>query len=117
MDAPGGSGPVGSPITEPQPHDGDKAQAMSQVQMALDLLSQALPGLGAQTPEGEAVLKALQALSKKVGIKAQQHGNLVPAQIEMMKNAAVGGPDVAQLLAMQRGGGQQQPPGPGGPFQ
>ena len=114
-DAGAGAGPGGSPLTQPGKHEGDKAQAMTQVQMAIDLLSQSLPGLGVMTPEGEAVMSALKALSRKVGVKAQQNAALLPAQIEMMKNAASGGPEVAQMLALQRGAGQQRP-GPAGPF-
>lgn len=101
-------------MSQPQGNQGDKAQGIAMVQMAIQVLGQAIPKLGVMTEEGQAVLAAVKALSKKTGQKAGEAQSLMPAQIEMMKNAAGGGPDVAKVLAMQRGAGG--PPGAGGPF-
>lgn len=109
--APDSAGPLGSPGMHPQDMKGEQAQGLAMAQMAIETLSMSLPLLGAQSEEGEAVLSALKALTRKLGMKAQQHEGLVPAQIEMLKNSAAGGPDVSTLLAMQGGqGGQQSQP-------
>lgn len=120
MPGPGGPGPtgpgaLGSPMPTPNENEGHKAMALAQVKMAIDLLARAVAGFGAASEEGDAVFSAFKSLQRKLGLKAGEHGNLVPAQIEMMKNATVGGPDTGQMLAMQRARPPQ--PGPGGPFQ
>ena len=103
-------------MSKPQGNQGDKQQGMAMVQLAIQVLGQAVSKLGVLTEEGQAVLSALKSLSKKTGQKGQEAQSLMPAQIEMMKNAAGGGPDVAKVLAMQRGAGGGAPPGAGGPF-
>lgn len=106
---PDSAGPLGSPGMHPQDMQGEQAQGLAMAQTAIELLSMSLPLLGAGSEEGDAVLSALKSLTKKLGMKAQQHEGLVPAQIEMLKNSAAGGPDVSTLLAMQGGQGGQQP--------
>ena len=106
--ATGAAGPAGSPMTNPQQMEGERAQGLAMAQTAIELLSMSLPMLSVQSEEGEAVLSALKSLSRKLGIKAQNQSNLMPAQIEMLRNSQVGGPDVATMLAMQGRGGQPQ---------
>lgn len=110
---PQATGPLGSPGMHPQEASGEHAQGMAMAQSAIEMLSMSLPLIGAMSDEGEAIMTALKSLTKKIGLKAQQHGELVPAQIEMLKNSAAGGPDVSTMLAMRGGGqgGMQSQPG------
>jgi hypothetical protein len=108
----GGAGPTPSPMQTPQPAAGLAQNSKVQVQMALDMLQQSLPGLGVTTPEGKAVLAALTTLSKTFGPQEAKSRELIPTEI-------------MQLLASlpQAGGaspGQRQiaaapPPGAGAP--
>ena len=71
-------GPQGAPMAQPMPNDGARQMGMVQVETAMQLLEQALPTLGSNTPEGAAVLKAMSVLSKP--FNRQQAQPLVPAR-------------------------------------
>ena len=75
--------PVSAPMTTPQPAEGKRQGAMVHAQMAIDLLEQALFGLGSETPEGHAVLNALRTLSSKFGHTEQKDKarGLIPAEV------------------------------------
>lgn len=82
-------------MAQPTPNDGARQMGFVQVETAMQMLEQALPTLGSNTPEGEACLKALQALSRV--INRQKSQDLVPAQIQEMARAQQQSP-IAQLM-------------------
>jgi hypothetical protein len=57
------------------------ANARMQVTMAMDVLGQALPALDVKSAEGQAVLKALQTLSKAFGESANKSRDLIPSEV------------------------------------
>jgi hypothetical protein len=83
--APGGPGsapmapPAGTPAMSDQKASGEIEQAKANVQMAMQILEQALPQLGSDSDEGATVLKALSMMSKTFAGKKQQ--DLVPAEL------------------------------------
>jgi len=98
-------GPVSAPMTSPQPNEGEKQQAMAQVQMAIDLLEQTLPPFGSETEEGQTVLNALKTLSGKFASKKDKARGLIPAEIMNL---------VASLPKGAGAGAGAPPPPPGG---
>lgn len=78
---PGGGGPTGAPMATPEPMAGLKANAKMQVTMAMDVLGQALPNLDVKTAEGQAVLKALQILTKAFGESSSGSRDLIPSEV------------------------------------
>lgn len=111
---PGTSKPgPGSQMPQPQEKEGLKEAARVNVQIAMNMLEQALPVFGSETKEGKAVLKTLNQLSKDFG--DSDTSDLHPAEIRQMVGAmpqSGGGSDVQKMLmqqAMQKGGGQGQP--------
>jgi hypothetical protein len=102
-------------MSTPQEPEGAKQGGMVQIAMALELMQQALPQIGAHTEEGKSVLKALTQLAKHFGHPKQKE--LIPAEVAQMVGAMPsvggGGPD---LQAMMKGpGAPQQMKPPGGP--
>ena len=93
---------------------------MSHVHIAMTLLQQALPDLGADTPEGAAVVKALSGLSRLAG--KHDNSDLVPAEVMAMVRQMPqmgGGTPVQQelmrqMMAQARGGGGAPGAPPGG---
>lgn len=104
-----GGGPVSAPMSTPQPNEGEKHAAMSQVQMAIDLLEQTLAPFGSETDEGQAILAALKTLSSKFGDKKEKARGLIPSEIMNLVSSLPKG--------MAPPGGGQQPPQPGMPPQ
>lgn len=107
-------GPSAAPMSTPQEPEGTKQGGMVQVAMALELMQQALPQVGAHTEEGKSLLKALTSLAKHFGQPKQKE--LIPAEVAQMVGAMPsvggGGPD---LQAMMKQGGTPQQMQPGGP--
>lgn len=104
----GSSAPAGSPMTTPQPAQGDKQNAMVNVSIARDLLEQTLPALGSESPEGAAIMKVLSLLTSKFGHTHAKSAELQPAEIQQLvaslpKPGGAGGPPP----------GAGAPPGPG----
>lgn len=101
-------GPMAAPMSTPQEPEGQRQGGMVQVSMALEIMSQALPQIGAHTEEGQAVLKALTSLSKLFGQPKQKE--LIPAEVAQMVGAMPsmggGGPDLKAMM-----GGQGSPQG------
>ena len=75
------SGPVSSPMSAPQPNEGEKQHAMAQVQMAIELLEQTLAKFGSDSDEGQAVLDVLKKLGSKFGDKKDKARGLIPSEI------------------------------------
>jgi hypothetical protein len=98
----GQSPPVSSPMSTPQPNEGEKQGAMAQVQMATKILEQTLSAFGSETEEGQAILEALKKLSSKFHSTSEKGRDLIPAEIMNM------------VGSMPKGAQQQMPP-PGVP--
>lgn len=108
-DAEGSGGPAGAPMTTPQQPEGDRRNAMVTVQIATQLLEQAIGGLGPDSEEGQAVLDVVGRLDKKFGEQRAKSKELMPAELMSMMSAMK--PDaVAQAM-----GGGAKPPMPGAP--
>lgn len=73
--------PMGAPMSTPEPKEGEKASARINVQMAMDLLQQSLPALGAESEEGQAIMKVVRDLTKSFGERESKSKELVPAEI------------------------------------
>lgn len=100
-------GPTASPMASPQVPTGQREAAMATIGTCLDQMELVLPKLGAETDEGQAVMKALGALSKVFGEHRARMKELAPAQLMQLM----------QKLPGQMPGGPHPPgaPMPGGP--
>jgi hypothetical protein len=104
---------MAAPMSTPQEPAGQRQGAMVQVSMALELMAQSLPALGAHTEEGKTVLKALTSLTKLFG--QPSHKELIPAQVQQMVGAMPsvggGGPDLQAMMRQQNAPQHMMPPG------
>jgi hypothetical protein len=104
--APGAMPPQASPLSQPQDKRGKETAALTNVQIAISLLEQAISTLGSGSEHGKAVLKALNTLGP-LAVK-KDTSDLVPAEIMQMVRSlpqAGGGTDIQkQLLAQMKGG-------------
>ncbi len=95
-----GAGPLGSPMSGPQPAEGDRALALTQLQTAKSMLEIALPKLGSESPEGQAILDFLKKIGKSVGPQRAE-SELVPAEIvnllQSLPQAGGQSPEAASL--------------------
>jgi hypothetical protein len=114
----GGAGaqmpPRTSPMSTPQPNEGEKQGASVQVQMAMDLLEQTLSAFGSESDEGQAVLTALKSLGGKFGSKREKGRDLIPSEImnlvsSMPKSARPGAAPAGAPPGMPPAGGMQPP--------
>jgi hypothetical protein len=85
-------------MAQPTPNEGAKQKGLASVQAAADTLSMALADLGSMTPEGQAVVSALKALSKFTSATSNE---LVPAQLMELFRAQQPSP----MTQMMGGGG------------
>ena len=102
--------PTSSPMSTPQPNEGDKQGAMAQVQMAVDLLEQTLPAFGSESEEGRVILESLAKLGKQFGEKREKARGLIPSEI---MNLVASLPKSSGGMPPQQGapqGAPQQPP-------
>jgi hypothetical protein len=79
--------PMAAPMSTPEPKMGSREGAMINISMALDLLEQSLPALGAQTPEGERAMQAIRTLNAMIGPRKDRTNELQSAQILQMLQA------------------------------
>lgn len=115
--APGGA-PVGAPMTTPQPNEGEQQAAMVDISMAMDLLEKSMGSFGTESPQGQAIHKALGAMIKEFGEKRDKAKPLVPAELmQLMSGLPQAGGGSPEMKAM--GGapppGAMPPPGAGAP--
>jgi hypothetical protein len=74
-------------MSTPEPKNGQREAALINVSMALDLLEQALPAVGSESPEGKKLMSALSALTGLLGPKKQKTGELQNAEIlQLLQN-------------------------------
>jgi hypothetical protein len=112
-EGPTSNSPVSSPMSTPEPKQGDKQHAMISVSLAQDLLEQTLPAIGSETEEGGVILDVLKMLNKKFGESARKAKELVPAEMmHLMQNLPqFGGMSPEMKALMQGGAGGGAPPG------
>ena len=79
--------PGGAPMTAPAIPEGQRMAAMAQMGNVLDLMEQTLPKLGVDSPEGEAVMQAMQSLTRVFGNYRSKMKELQPAQIMQLLRA------------------------------
>lgn len=112
-------------MSQPGKKDGNSEKGRVQVHVAMNMLEQALGLFGAETKEGQAILKHLGGLAKQFG--DNDTSDLVPAELKEMVGSMPqtgGGSQVQQqIMKMMQGGGQPggmpgggapKPPMPGG---
>lgn len=79
--------PIGSPMSTPEPKMGTREGAMINLSMAMDLIEQALPAFGSESPEGAKALQVLRSLSGIIGGKKDKAKELQNAEImQMLQN-------------------------------
>ena len=111
------STPMTDPLTTPEPKYGQREAALINVSMALDLIEQALPAVGSETPEGKKLMSALSALTGLLGPKKARTGELQQAEIlQLMQNLpqAGGGTPGSKMISQSPPnlGLMSQPPAP-----
>lgn len=83
----GAPAPSSAPMTAPAMPEGQRMAAMAQIGNVLDVMEQTLPKLGMDTPEGQAVMTAMQGLNKVFGNYRSKMKELQPAQIMQLLRA------------------------------
>lgn len=102
--------PAAAPMSTPQNKRGLKAAAQTNVHIAINMLEEALPAFGSESPEGAKLLAALKSLS---GLMAKNDSSdLVPAEVLQMvrRLPQMGGGTQVQQQIMKQMQGQQSPP-------
>ena len=79
--------PMSAPMATPEPKMGNKEGALVNLGLAMDLIEQALPALGSESPEGMKVLAALRTLTGVVGGKKDSVNELKQSEILQMLQA------------------------------
>lgn len=109
--------PMGAPMSTPEPKMGNKEGAMINLSMALDLIEQALPALGSESPEGQKAMAALRSISSLLGPRKGKAQELQQSEIlQMLQNlpqaggATPEGAAMAAAPAVPNMGGTPPPP-------
>lgn len=76
--------PNASPMSTPEPKMGSKEAALINISMAMDLIEQSLPAIGADSAEGQKVMSAIEALTNVLGPRKGQVGELQQSEILQM---------------------------------
>lgn len=94
--------PSAAPMSKPQDKKGLKAAAQTNVHIAVNMLEEALPAFGSESPEGGKILAALKTLSSMVA--KRDSSDLVPAEILQMvrRMPQMGGGSAAQQAIMKQ---------------
>lgn len=79
--------PAAAPMTAPSMPEGQRMAAMAQMGNVLDVMEQTLPKLGMDSPEGQAVMQAMQSLTAVFGNQRSNMKELQPAQIMQLMRA------------------------------
>lgn len=98
---------------------GTRESALVNLNMAIDLIEQSLPGLGSESPEGQKAVAAIRALSGILGPRKQSVGELQPTEIMQMiqslpKGMGPASPGPSGPPGAGGGAPPMPPPGPGG---
>jgi hypothetical protein len=97
-------------MSSPQDKKGVKAAAHTNLHIAVNMLEEALPAFGSESPEGSKILAALKSLGGLVAKK--DNSDLVPAEILQMVRRLPqmgGGTQVQQQLMKQMAQAKQAP--------
>ena len=78
------SPPMSAPMSTPEPKMGNREGAMVNLSMAMDLLKQSLPALGADSEEGKKLLNAIRTITSVLGPKQDQASALQSSEILQM---------------------------------
>lgn len=98
------TGPMSSPMSTPEPKLGNREGAMINLSMAMDLIEQALPALGSESPEGQRVLGALRTLTGIIGPKKAKTNELQTNEIlQMLQSLPKAGGATPEGMAMAAG--------------
>lgn len=102
--------PAAAPMSTPQSKKGLQAAAQTNVHIAVNMLEEALPAFGSESPEGQAIIKVLGSLAKLVG--KRDTSDLVPAEVLQMvrRLPQMGGGTDVQRQIMQQMSQKQAPP-------
>ena len=105
----------GTGVTAPTPNRGLQANAMAQAGWGVRMLEKALSGFGVSSEPGQAILKALNALSKHIAPSGGSPGVEQNAMGQMMMQAKQDQPNqqLLRALGQQRPGGGAPPGAPG----
>lgn len=107
--------PMSSPMTTPEPQEGNMEQARLNVMMALDMLQSALQEFGMDTEEGMALQKVVGDITREFGERESSTRELMPAEIMNLIQTlpqAGGATPEARAIAQAPVPGTQQPPMP-----
>ena len=95
--------PMSAPMSTPEPKMGNREGAMVNISMAMDLIEQALPSLGSESPEGQKALNAIRALSGLIGPRKQKTNELQQSEIiQMLQNLPQAGGATPEGRAMSQ---------------
>jgi hypothetical protein len=97
-------------MSKPQDKRGLKAAAQTNIHIAVNMLEEALPAFGSESPEGGKILAALKTLGNLVG--KRDTSDLVPAEIlQMVKRMPQmgGGTQVQQQIQKLMAQAKPQP--------
>lgn len=78
---------MAAPMSTPEPKLGSREGAMVNLSMALDLIEQSLPALGAESEEGQKAMSALKALNGLIGPRKGDINELQQSEILQMLQA------------------------------
>lgn len=108
--APPGQSPAAAPMSKPQDKRGLKAAAQTNIHIAVNMLEEALPAFGSESPEGGKILAALKSLGSMVA--KRDSSDLVPAEIlQLVKRLPQlgGGTNIQQEIMKQMSQAKSQP--------
>jgi hypothetical protein len=98
------TGPMSSPMSTPEPKLGNREGAMINLSMAMDLIEQALPSIGSESPEGQRLISALSSLTRIVGPKKGKTNELQTNEIlQMLQTLPKAGGATPESMAMAAG--------------
>lgn len=94
---------MASPMSTPEPKLGSKEGALINLGMALDLIEQSLPALGAESEEGQKVLDAIRTLNGVLGPRKNNVNELQQSEIlQMLQTLPQAGGMSPEQKALQR---------------
>ena len=108
--APPGQSPAAAPMSKPQDKRGLKAAAGVNLHIATNMLEEALPAYGSESPEGGKILQALKILGGLIG--KRDHSDLVPADVLQLYSRLPqmgGGTEIQQMLRKMQASKPPQP--------
>jgi hypothetical protein len=110
------AGPMASPMSTPEPKMGSKEGALVNLSMALDLIQQAIPSLGAESDEGKKAMLVAKGLNGILGPGKPRTDELQPAEIMQLLGSLPKAGNVTPEVAAVMGPGASKPPTPVAPM-